>query len=140
MSSPGAITQLERNKQITIRWFEEVWNQGRREVIFELFTPECVLYEGHSPIRGPEEFAAFYDRLCSRFSNFHITPDVALAEDDLVSLRWSVRCQHKESGKAVTASGISIVRIKDGRFVEAWQNWDAAGLATQLFGPPPALF
>jgi predicted SnoaL-like aldol condensation-catalyzing enzyme len=140
MSSAGAVATLERNKQLTLRWFEEVWSQGRREVIFELFAPECVLYEGHTAIRGPEEFAAFYDRLQAGFCDFEITPGLALAEGDLVSLRWSVRCKHKESGKTATASGISITRIRDGRFVEAWQNWDAAGLAAQIFGPPPALF
>jgi hypothetical protein len=26
------------------------------------------------------------------------------------------------------------VRIKDGQFIEAWQNWDAAGLTQQLPG------
>ena len=99
-----------------------------------------MLYEGHLPIRGPEEFAAFYDRLRARFRDIHISTGLALAEGDLVSLRWTVRCTDKESGKAAEASGISIARIRDGRFVEAWQNWDAAGLAAQLIGPLPALF
>ena len=39
--------------------------------------------------------------------------------------------QGRKAG-VVSAAGISIVRVKDGRFIEAWQNWDAAGLAAQL--------
>jgi ketosteroid isomerase-like protein len=132
MSAPQTISALDQQKHLAIRWFEEVWNQGRREVIFELFAPECVLYDGDKTIRGPEEFAAFYDNLQSQFSDFRITPSTVLAEGDLVSLRWSVSSRHKASGREVSLCGISIVRIRDGRFVEAWQNWDAAGLAAQL--------
>jgi predicted ester cyclase len=29
-------------------------------------------------------------------------------------------------------TGTSVVRAQDGRFVEAWQNWDQADLAAQL--------
>jgi len=140
MSSSAPAAQLEHNKQLLLRWFEEVWNQGRREAIFELFAPECVLHEGHLPIRGPAEFAAFYDRLQTAFSGFQMTAGPALAEGDLVSLRWTVRSTHQASGKPTEATGITIARVRDGRFVEAWQNWDAAGLAAQLGAPAPALF
>jgi predicted ester cyclase len=136
--SASPVSVLDHNKQLTVRWFEDVWNQSRRDVIFELFAPECVLYEGHTLIRGPEEFAAFYDRLRSQFTDIRITPGVVLAEDDLVSLRWTVNATHKATGKTTTISGISIVRIKDGHFVEAWQNWDAASLAAQLSASPSA--
>ena len=140
MSSAAPAPEHERNKQLILHWFEEVWNQGRREAIFELFAPECVLHEGHLPIRGPEEFAAFHDRLHAAFSDIHITMGAVLAEGDLVSLRWTVSCTHRASGKRSEATGISIARVRDGRFVEAWQNWDAAGLAAQLGAKLPALF
>jgi len=136
--SASPVSILEHNKQLTMRWFEDVWNQSRRDVISELFAPECVLYEGHTPIRGPQEFAAFYDRLQSQLSNIRVTPGVVLAENDLVSLRWTVSAIHKATGKNTSVSGISIVRVKDGRFVEAWQNWDAAALAAQLSDSPSA--
>ena len=135
-ASPASV--LEHNKQLAARWFEDVWNQSRRDVIFELFAPECVLYEGHTPIRGPQEFAAFHDRIRAQFDDVRITQGVTVAENDLVSLRWTVSGVHKATGKTTEVSGISIVRIKDGRFVEAWQNWDAAAMAAQLSDSPPA--
>ena len=139
--STSAISTLEHNKQLTYRWFDEVWNQSRRGVIFDLFASDCVLYDGHTPIRGPGEFADFHDRVRAQFDDLHIEPGVALAENDLVSLRWTVSGVHKSTGKKTRVTGISIVRVKDGRFVEAWQNWDAAGMAAQLAdAPPPALF
>jgi predicted ester cyclase len=136
--SASPVSTLEHNKALTMRWFEEVWNQARRDAIFDLFAPECVLYEGHTPIRGPQEFADFHDRIRAQFDDIHIESGTALAENDLVSLRWTVSGVHKATGKQAKVTGISIVRIKDGRFIEAWQNWDAAGMAAQLSPTPPA--
>jgi predicted SnoaL-like aldol condensation-catalyzing enzyme len=131
-SQAQPLSASEQNKHLVHRWFEEVWNQSRREVIAELFAPECILHDGAAQIRGPEQFALFHDNLRAQFSDIRVTPGIALSENDLVSLRWTVECRDRATGKDLTASGISIVRIEDGRFVEAWQNWDQAGVAAQL--------
>jgi len=131
-SQAQPLSTSEQNKHLVHRWFEEVWNQSRREVVRELFAPECILHDGSTQIRGPEEFERFHDTLRTQFSDIRVIPGLALSEGDLASLRWTVECRDKATGKDITASGISIVRIKDGRFVEAWQNWDQAGVAAQL--------
>ena len=138
MSASQTITSLDRNKQLVIRWFEEVWNKGNRDTIAQLFAPDGVFYDGATLIRGPLEFEKFYDRLRAQFSNFKISPVLALAEGDLVCVHWFSELKHNATGKVAQITGTSIVRIRDGRFVEAWQNWDAAGLAAQLFGVPPS--
>jgi predicted SnoaL-like aldol condensation-catalyzing enzyme len=109
-----------------------VWNQGRTETIKELFADECVMHDGMNTIHGPAGFMEFHDRLRGEFSRFVIKPIQALAEGDLACLHWSAEFRHTGRGKAVSITGTSIVRIKDGKFVEAWQNWDAEGLARQL--------
>jgi predicted SnoaL-like aldol condensation-catalyzing enzyme len=129
---PQPLSATEQNKHLVHRWFEEVWNQGNTAVIAELFAPDCILHEGAQQIRGPQEFMRFHDTLREQFTDFRVTSGISLAEGDLASLRWTVECRDKSSGKSVTATGISIVRIKAGRFVEAWQNWDQAGVAAQL--------
>ena len=131
-ASPQTITALEQNKQLTIRWFEEVWNQGDRDAIARHFAPDGVLYDGSAVIRGPAEFEAFYDRLRAQFSDFRILPVIVLAEGDLACIHWNATFKHTATGKPAHITGTSIARIKDGRFVEAWQNWDAASLAAQL--------
>jgi hypothetical protein len=35
-------------------------------------------------------------------------------------------------------TGISIVRFTDGRFAEAWQNWDMLGVMQQIQQAAPA--
>jgi hypothetical protein len=97
---------------------------------------------GRSPRRRhhlsrPEEFTRFYDKLRAEFSKFSIRPIVSLAEGDLACVHWTVECVHTASGTPVRLTGTSVVRISNGQFVEAWQNWDAAGLAAQLPSESP---
>ena len=136
-SAAQPISTFEKNKQLLIRWFEEVWNEGRKETVFELF-PYGILHDGSAQLNGPEEFCSFYDALHTQFSDFRFSPGVSLAEDDLVCLHWSVAFRHTSSGKALNVTGTTIVRVENGVFAEAWQNWDAASLGAQLNGQPPA--
>ena len=136
MSATQPQSTLQQNKHLVLRWFEEVWNQGRRETIAELLAPEGVIYDGAKAYRGPAGFTVFYDTLRSQFSDFSVKPIISLAEGDLACLHWSVDCRHTESGTPTHVTGMSIVRVKDGQVIEAWQNWDAAGLAAQLPGKP----
>jgi predicted SnoaL-like aldol condensation-catalyzing enzyme len=126
------ISTLEENKRLIVRWFDEVWNQGRREAINEMFAETCVLHDSAKDFRGPAEFTQFYDALRAEFSEFSIKPVATLAEADLAAIHWSVDCLHTSTGKRIHLTGTSIVRCRDGQFVEAWQNWDQAGLAAQL--------
>lgn len=133
MSTAGqSLSLLERNKRLVVRWFEEVWNKGNRGTIPELLHENSVIHDGARDMRGPGDFFAFYDDLHAQFTDFHITLVVVLAEDDLVCTHWSADFRHKESGNPIHITGTSVVRIDAGRFVEAWQNWDAAALQAQL--------
>jgi predicted SnoaL-like aldol condensation-catalyzing enzyme len=134
MSTPQLQTTAEQNKQFMVRWFEEVWNQGRRETIHELFAEKGVLHDGDTIYRGPDEFCRFYDAFRSQFSDFHATHVVSLAEGDLACLHWSIAFRHKATDKALQVTGTSVVRFQNGQLIEGWQNWDAASLSAQLPG------
>ena len=132
MSSGTAQSTLEANKALVIRWFEEVWNQGRRETVTELFPVEGVVHDGAKTYRGPDGFYGFHDSIRAQFSNFSITPIKSLAEGDLVCLHWSARFIQTATGKPLHVTGTSVVRVSNGQLVEVWQNWDAAELAAQV--------
>jgi hypothetical protein len=74
----------EQPKQAIIRWFEEVWNRGRRQVIDELLSPDCVIHDGETSIKGPEEFKKYFDLMRSAFSEIKVTPEEAVSEGPLV--------------------------------------------------------
>lgn len=130
---------MSDNKALLIRWFNEVWNQEKRETIDELMSEDCVIHDGDTDTKGPAEFKVFFDRLQSAFSKTHFTTHEAISDGDFVCLRWSVTMQHTGDGlgmpathKELHTSGISMVRLKEGRFAEAWQNWDMLGLMQQI--------
>jgi predicted SnoaL-like aldol condensation-catalyzing enzyme len=134
MSTSSPESALEQNKRLALRWLDEVWNQGRRETIRELFAKTGVYHRGASEYRGPAGFMHFYDIISAQFSQLSIKPIVSVAEADLVCIHWSTAALFTTTRTPVHFTGTSIWRIKDGQFVEAWQNWDAAGLASQIPG------
>ena len=109
--------QQEAQKNTVVRWFEEVWNQGKREAIDEMFPVECVLHDGRAEYRGPEEFKRFYDGLQAQLSDIRVTPLQAISEGDLVCVRWSSRAKQASTGKPLELTGMSIVRFKRHRTV-----------------------
>ena len=132
----------EANKAIIRRWFDEVWNEGRSEVIEELFDEYGIAHglsdDPANPIKGPQDFRPFYELFRQAFPNMHIVIEDTVAEGDRVAARCSVRGKHEGDfmGKAATQSpieftGITIVRIENGKIVEAWNNFDFLKLYQQ---------
>jgi steroid delta-isomerase-like uncharacterized protein len=131
------MTELDRS--LGTRWFEEVWNKGRRSAIAEMLPPDGVIHEGKTDSIGPEGFYPFFDRLNAAFSEFRITVHDTIAEGDRACVRWSCTCKHTGDAlgmpatqKTLHATGISIVRIAKGQMVECWQNWDMQGILEQI--------
>ena len=136
---------LQANKELATLWFEEVWNKGRREAIRELLAPNAVIYDSGVPRKGAEGFYEFFDRIRATFSNIHFSIDQTIAESDLVCLRWSCTMTHSGSGFGVPptnrnlqTTGITIIRIANGKFVAGWQNWDMLGVMQQIKEGPQA--
>lgn len=133
------MTQSER--EIGRRWFEEVWNKGRREAISEMLAPDGVIHDGGLDAVGPEGFYPFFDRINATFSEMQVTVCHTLAEGDQICVRWLCTGKHTGSGLGIPATGkttritgISIFRVADGKAIEAWQNWDMLGLMEQIRG------
>jgi predicted ester cyclase len=73
------------------------------------------------------------------FAHMNCTAEDIIAEGDKVAIRWSWRGIHKgeymgiaPTGKQVTMTGISILRIVGGKIVEEWGESDNLGFMEQL--------
>jgi predicted ester cyclase len=130
--------RAEENRALIHRWFEEVWNKGRAEAIDEMFAEEGVANgladETGAPLRGPTGFKPFF-----AFPDIEVLVEDTVAEGDRVAARCRVRATHSGDGLGVAATnkpiefmGISIVRIRDGKIVEAWNNFDFMSLFQQI--------
>ena len=133
----------EANKALMRRWFEEVWNQGRAEAIPEMFADEGIAHglseDPANPLRGPAGFLPFHTQFREAFPNIEVVVEGQLAEGDLVATRCTVRGKHTGDslGFAATQSpvdftGVTITRIKAGKIVEAWNNFDFMKMYRQL--------
>ena len=133
----------EENKALIQRWFEEVWNQGNSETIDELLDPDGVIHglvdASGQTVRGLAGFHEFHNQFRNAFSDLNISVDDVIAEGDRVVARCSVRGKHtgESLGFAPTDApvqfeGIAIVRIRDGKIVEAWNQFDFLAMNKQL--------
>ena len=133
----------EENKELVRRWFDEVWNKGRADAIEEMFAANGIAHglsdDPSQPIRGPRDYRPFYEVFRQAFPNLVIEIEDMVAEGDKVAARCSVRGKHEGEflGRAATQapveiSGITIVRIDNGKIVEAWNNFDFMTLYRQV--------
>ncbi len=127
------------NKEMVVRWFEEVWNKGNREAIDEMLPAGAVIHDGPVSIVGPEEFKSYFERFQGAFSEIHVTVEELVGEGDLVCYRFSVTMRHTgdslgmpATGKQLNTTGMAMIRFDGGQFAECWQNWDMLGLLEQI--------
>lgn len=130
------------NIQLMKRWFREVWNEDKKETIYELLATDAVAVGqsgADAVIRGPREFAAFVEGIRSSFSDINVTVEDAFGTDDKVVVRWSATMAHygnglgiPATGRIVRITGITIARIQNGQIVEGWDNWDQLAMLEQI--------
>jgi steroid delta-isomerase-like uncharacterized protein len=134
---------LEENKALIRRWFEEVWNKGRADAIAEIMAEDAVAHglseDAARPLLGPQGFLPFHAQFREAFPNIEVIVEDTIAEGDKVVARCSVRGKHvgdslgfKSTGTQVEFDGITIVKVKNGKFVEAWNNFDFMKMYRQL--------
>ena len=133
----------DKNKALVRRWFEEVWNQGRGEVIDELLAEDAVIHGlvdgAGNPVESLQGFHDFHDQFRGAFPDLVVSVEDAIAEGDMVVARCSVRGQHTgdQLGFAATNApvqfeGVAITRIENGKIAEAWNHFDFALMNRQL--------
>lgn len=127
------------NKQLTRRVWEEIWNQGKLEVIEELIDPT---FEGHDPLMGPLKRDAFRNAVKgyrTAFPDLKLELNAIFAEDNFVTTRWTMRATHlgpflgtESTGKSAQVTGVNLGELRNGRLVSDYMEWDVAGLFRQL--------
>ena len=126
---------VEENKAIARRFVEEPRNQGNMAVLDELCAPNYV----RNGRDGLEELKAAIANFRAGFPDAQFTIEEMIAEGDKVAYRWSARGTHHgeyagiaPTGKAMTATGITIIRFADGKIVEDRFESSSPSLKQQL--------
>ena len=132
-----------QNKALVQRWFDEVWNKGRADAIDEMLATDALMHglsdDASAPLIGAVGFKPFHETFRGAFPNIEVTVEDLIAEGDKVAVRCSVRGKHTGDHLGISASnapvqftGIGIARVKDGKIVEAWNNFDFLKMNRQI--------
>ncbi|QSQ22885.1 ester cyclase [Pyxidicoccus parkwayensis] len=131
----------EENKAIVRRFYEEVMNHGRVDVLDEIMTPD---FKDHgetllgSPTgrevlkQGITGTRQILEGLTVHLHQIH-------AEGNLVGVRGRMSCVHRGTffgvpgtGNALSWAGLAMFRIQEGRIAERWFNSDSLSIVQQL--------
>ena len=134
------------NKMLVRRWFKEVWSKGNLAVADQIVAQNYANHDPAAPMpeSGREGLKKHVTAYRTAFPDLTLTLNDILAEGRKVMVRWTARGTHKgtlmgiaPTGKQVTMTGISVVRIAGGKVAEQWVNWDTLGMIQQLNVVPP---
>jgi steroid delta-isomerase-like uncharacterized protein len=129
------------DKRTLLRLMEAIWNERRLEVVDEIVASDYVRHDPAFPgeVRGPEGFKQYVMAMCTPFPDARISIEDVIAEGDRMAVRWIFRGKHSgeflgipATGKNLALTGISIIRIREGKIVEGWDGYDALGMLRQL--------
>jgi predicted ester cyclase len=112
------------------------WNEGRLEVIDEIYAPTFINhYTAETPVVLKKKIAD----VRAAFPDVHVTIDAQVAEGDMVVSRWTARGAQQgafmgglATHKHMEQTGITMLRVENGKIVEGWSRADEMGLLQQL--------
>ena len=132
-----ADVELEENKALVRRYYQEVLTGRDRDLLGRLLDPSFVSHVSGGPDAGA--YAAAVDATHAAFPDLVVTVHDQVAEDDKVATRWSTTGTHAgdfagvpATGRLVTVSGIHIHRVRHGRLIEHWEELNLLRVLRQL--------
>ena len=131
----------EDNKRLARRVVEELFSNGRLELVDELFADDWV---GHDvampePSRGRDGVRLVTQGYRGAFPDLKLTVDDQIAEGDRVCSRWTARGTHEgeffgiaPTGRKIQFETVDVMRVRDGKITEHWGVANLFSLMQQL--------
>ena len=129
------------NRALVERYFHELFNEGRIELVDVLLHPDYVNHSPGSPDqpRDREAVKAVVLALREAFPDLHYRIEDMVADEGAVAVRTTLTGTHLGSlfglpatGKAVRVTQFNLERIEDGRIVAHHRLTDDLALRQQL--------
>ena len=120
-------------------WFEDLWNQGKEDTIHRLFAADGLAHGlAGGPLRGPDAYAPFYARFREAFPDVRVDVVQTITEGELVAAHCHVTGTHRGNSMGLATSkpvdfwGMTMLRVRDGKILEAWNNFDFLSFYQQI--------
>lgn len=137
---------IEANKDIVRRCFEDVWNSGRLDAVAELVHPNFIRHHERNQdedLHGVDGFRDWVARTREGLRDVRLTIQLIFAEGDRVMAHVRGHATHGGSLKGVPATGTPIdftattlTRLADRKIVECWVIADTLGILRQIRAVP----
>ena len=128
----------ETNKAIVRRYYDQILNEKRRDLIEEFLADNIELH-GSGLAPGLDVVKQWFTMFAAAFPDGHqIIKDVVAEEDRVVARTTFSGTQQGEiqgipaTGKSVSISSITIFRMDNGKIAEGWLVSDNLGMMQQL--------
>lgn len=108
-------------EQAVSRAMEQIWNEGDLSVVDRAYTPELAA-----------EVKRFVTDNRALYPDIQVHIDNVIVKGDQFVTQWTVKGTHRDLGKPVTLSGVSIRRYEGGVFVEESMIYDLKAVYDQL--------
>lgn len=133
-------------KELTRKFIDEVWNQGKLDLVEQLVSPDCVTHDPAAPghvIKGLDGIKDLVSMYRNAFPDTEFEISDLILEGNKVAARITASGTHKgalmgipPTGKRVSVAGISITHFRDGKQIESWVSYDQLGMLQQLGAVP----
>ena len=123
---------VKENKEIILRFWEEVFNKRKFELVEQLFT-------GGQDVRGGENLKQFLSMYINAFPDLHAEVEDVFGEDNKLVSRAMCRGTHKgdlmgipPTGKQIAIRVICVNRFEGAKIAEDWELPDLFGMMVQI--------
>ena len=135
--------ELSAEKELVRRYFHEVLDQGKVELVDELFHPHCVMHRPGGTVVGIESVRGVAERRKETFSQFETEIHDIFGSGDRLVVRlshcgvgggvWRSRLGNYDvTGKTVSWNAIAIFRFEQQQIIEEWVTRDELAMILQF--------
>ena len=134
------------NKDVVLRFYREVWNERRIDLIDQLISKTHALNDPtiSGSAVGPQVYKLQVQRFLVAFPDLQFVVEETISEHDKLVAVWTATGTHTgefyglaPTNKIGSISGITIHQIAGGKIIESTVIWDGLGLLQQLGVPLP---
>lgn len=141
--------QEARNKNVVERYFHEVLDQKKTELLPELFAADVVLHRPGFDVTGLDSAKLRLSAVLQDYTDFSSELSGLIAEGNMVSVRIHHRTRTRpgatfrsragelklEAAQELNWSAIVQFRLQDGKIAEEWVMRDELGMLAQMRKP-----
>jgi steroid delta-isomerase-like uncharacterized protein len=129
------------HEALIIRYFEEVWNQGKLDVLDEIIAPEYINHNPGitNPLPGPLGLKPIVEAIRRAFPDLHYVIKNMVISNSQVAVHTTMHGTHLDhffgiapTHKVIKINQMQIERIHNNKIIEHWRITDDLAMLQQL--------